>query len=64
MPIVLYKKTIKSFQFYQQSKCIKKKGCFYAEKDTSHFYQISIQKASDVFFHRVQASEYWNLVSL
>lgn len=63
MPIVLYKKTIKSFQFYQQSKCIKKKGCFYAEKDTSHFDRFSIQNASDVFFHRVQASEYWNLVS-
>ena len=64
MHIVLYKKTIKSFQFYQQSKCIKKKAVFMLKKIHRIFYQISIQKASDVFFHRVQASEYWNLVSL
>ena len=44
MLIVLYKKTIKSFQFYQQSKCSKKKAVFMLKKIHRIFIRLAFKK--------------------
>lgn len=50
MLIVLYKKTIKSFQFYQQSKCSKKKAVFMLKKIHRIFIRLAFKKHLMYFF--------------
>ena len=50
MPIVLYKKTIKSFQFYLKNKCIKKKAVFMLKKIHRIFIRLAFKKHLMYFF--------------